>query len=249
MGYLDFNDTSSSKEGLIQVCETKLFGGNYGEISGSAKRLATFSRLMNAGLNRYTNLAMQSETRWQFHDSNYLTHPEAYTTMTAGQSDYGLSELHLQLRHVYVKNSDGKKVPLKPVDEYDFATHGVAPEVQFETDGMPQYYDKKGRSIRLYPAPSAADTTLTNGLYVTYTSAPSYFDPADTTKEAGIPLVFQDYPAIYASWKYSNDNQMKKKSDSFKLELLEMESDIKEFYAMRDRDDRPQLRVRRKSYV
>lgn len=243
-----FNDTSN-KNGLLQVCETKLFDSNYGSITNSTKRKATFTRYLNAGLNRYTALAMKAETRWQFHDSNYLTHPEAYTTMTAGQSDYGLSELHLQLRHVYVVNNEGKKVPVQPIDEYDFATRGVHPEEYFSEDGMPKYYDKKGRSIRLFPAPSASETTLTNGLFVTYTSAPSYFDQNDTTKEAGLPLIFQEYPAIYAAWKYSGDKIMKDKNKSNKLELLEMEQDIIDFYSMRDRDDRPQLRVRKRSYT
>ncbi len=246
---LVFNDINTAKNGLLQVCETKLYGSNYGAISGSSKKKATFARYINGGLNRYTALVMKAETRWQFHDSNYLTHPEAYTTMTAGQSDYGLSELHLQLRHAYVKNSEGKKVPLQPIDEYDFTTHGVSPGEYFSEDGLPRYYDKKGRSIRLYPAPSAAGTTLTNGLFVTYTSAPSYFDPADTTKEAGIPLIFQDYPAIYGCWKYAIDHQMSKKIKSFKNELIEMENDILDFYNLRDRDDRPQLRTRRKNYI
>lgn len=243
-----FNDVTD-KNGLLQICETKVFGSEYGAITNSTKRKKTFTRYLNAGLNRYTALVMKAETRWQFHDSNYLTHPEAYTTMTAGQSDYGLSELHLQLRHVYVVNSAGQKVPVQPVDEFDFTTHGYHPETYFNTDGMPKYYDKKGRSIRLYPAPSASEVTLTNGLFVTYTSAPSYFDDADTTKQAGLPLIFQEHPAIYASWKYAIDNQMSKKVKSFKEELLEMESDILDFYSMRDRDDRPQLRVRKRYYT
>lgn len=246
---IKFNDTSSSKNGLLQICETKLFGSEYGAITDSSKRKATFARYINGGLNRYTSLVMKAETRWQFHDSNYLTHPEASTTMTAGQSDYGLSELHLQLRHVYVKTKDGIKVPVKPVDEFDFASKGYSPDEYFVTSGIPEYYDKKGRSIRLYPAPSAEDTTLTNGLFVTYTSAPSYFDPADTTKQAGVPLIFQDHPAIYAAWKYAGDNQMDKKRKDFKEELLEMENDIIDFYSMRDRDDRPRIAVRKKNYV
>lgn len=222
---------------------------DYGAISDNSKRLATFTRGCNGGLNRYTALVMQYETRWQFHDSNYLTHPEAYTTMTAGQSDYGLSEFHLQVRHAYVKDSEGKKHPLKPLDEYDLASHGVSPDEFMATDGMPKYYDKRGRSIRLFPAPSAADTTLVNGLFVTYTSAPSYFAATDTSKEAGIPLIFQEFPAIYASWKYANDNSMRSKAKDIKAELMEMEQDIIDFYNMRDRDDRPKLSVRKRSYV
>lgn len=246
---LVFNDTTIDRNGLIQICETKLFDSNYGAISGSNKRLATFARLMNSGLNRFASIAMKSDTRWSFHDGNYTTHPEAYTTMTAGQRDYGLSELHLQLRHVYVKNKDGKKIPLKPIDELDIAKLGASVDDYFETDGMPQYYDKVGRAIKLLPSPSAAETTLTGGLYVTYTSAPSYFVYNEASKQPGIPLIFQEHPAIYASWKYANDKQMFEKSAAYKAELLEMEQDVVDFYSMRDRDDRPKMRTKKRSYV
>ncbi len=246
---ISFNDTGTDKNGLIQVCETKLFGSNYGAISDSTKRKATFARYMNGGLNRYLALAMEYETRWQFHDSNYTTQPAAYTTLVAGQEDYGLSDLHLQIKNAYVKNQDGIKVPLKPVDEYDFSSHGVAIDEYFVGNGMPQYYDKRGRSIHLFPAPSAEETTLVAGLYLTYTSAPSYFAHDDTTKGAGIPLHFQEFPAIYASWKYAIDKVMPKKADGFKLEIMEMEQNIINFYSKRDRDDKPRMRVRKRSYV
>lgn len=242
---IGFNDTTVAKNGLVQIGEDKLHGSNYGAISGSNKRLARFARNCNGGLNRYLNLAMKAETRWQFHDLNYTTHPEAYTSMSEGQSDYALSELHLQLRNVYVLSRDGNKVPLQPVDEFDFSSKGVAIDEYFEGNGMPQFYDKKGKSIKLYPAPSNAEVQLSAGLYVTYTSAPDYFAYDDTTKEAGIPLNFQDYPAIYASWKEATG----KKRKEYKEELTEMEVDIIDFYSSRDRDDRPKMRMRKRSYV
>lgn len=243
-----FNDTTD-KLGLIQECETKVFGGNYGAISSNTKRLKTFTRYLNNGLNRWTSLVMQYDTRWQFHDANYTTHPEAYTNLVAGQQDYGLSDLHLQIRHVYVLDANGKKVPLKQLDERDLANRGVSPEEYLSTDGMPKYYDLKGRSLFLYPAPSASETTLTDGLYVTYTSAPSYFADTDTTKEAGIPLQFSNYPAIFASRSYCIDNKMRSKAKDFGVELEEMEQAIMEFYAMRNRDDRPRLTTRKKNYI
>jgi len=243
-----FNDTTD-KLGLIQECETKVFGGNYGAISGNTKRLQTFTRYMNNGLNKWASLVMQYDTRWQWHDANYTTHPEAYTTMVAGQQDYGLSDLHLQIRHVYVLDSDGNKVPLKQLDERDLTNRNIAPSEFLTTNGLPKYYDLKGRSIFLYPAPSSADTTLTGGLYVTYTSAPSYFADDDTTKEAGIPLQFSNYPAIFASRSYCTDNKMQSKAKDFAFELKEMENDIMEFYAMRNRDDRPRMTIRKRNYV
>ena len=165
--------------------------------------------------------------------------------MTEGQSDYGLSELHLQLRHVYVKNKDGIKIPIKSVDEFDFVKTGMSIDDYFVGNGFPEFYDKKGSSIKLIPAPDANEVTLTDGLYVSYTSAPDYFSYDNTTKGAGIPLNFQDFPAIYACWKQSTG----KKRKEFKNEVLEMESDIIDFFNLRDRDDKPKMKVRRKSYV
>ena len=246
---LQFNDTSADKNGLIQTCETKLFGSNYGAISGNTKRLATFTRYINAGLNRYTSLAVEHDTRWQFHDSNYTTEPEAYTTMAEGQSDYGLSEVHLQLRHVYVKNSDGVKIPIQPVDEYDTARYGVAIDEYFVGNGFPAFYDKRGRSIRLFPAPDASQVQLSQGLHVTYLSTPSYFDRTDTTKKPGIPLTFAEYPAIYACWKYTHDNVMQKKAKAYQEEVQLMEQEIVTLFTNRDRDDKPQMRVRKKRYI
>lgn len=240
-----FNDTSASKNGLVQIGEEKLHGSNYGAISGSNKKLATFARNCNSGLNRFLNLVMQSERRWQFHDANYTTHPEAYTTLSEGQSDYGLSELHLQLRHVYVKNSEGLKIPLQSVDEYDFKKTGLSMDDYFVGNGFPEFYDKVGNSIKLLPAPDANEVQLAGGLYVTYTSAPSYFSYDDTTKGAGIPLNFQDFPALFACWKQSTGTKRKE----FKNEVLEMESDIIDFFNLRDRDEKPKLKSRRKSYV
>ena len=242
---IQFNDTSAAKNGLVQIGEEKLHGSNYGAISDSNKRLATFARNCNAGLNRYLNLAMQYETRWQFHDFNYTTHPEAYTSMTEGQGDYALSDLHLQIRNVYVVNSDGIKVPVKPVDEYDFSTHGVAIDDYYVQNGLPQFYDKRGASINLYPSPDANETQLTNGLFLTYTSAPSYFVYTDTTKAAGIPLNFQDFPAIYACWKLASGQD---KID-YKAEVAEMENDIIMHLSQRDRDDKPSMKPRPKNYV
>lgn len=242
---IQFNDTGADKNGLVQIGEEKLHGSNYGAISDSNKRLAKFARNCNGGLNRYLALAMQHETRWQFHDLNYTTHPEAYTSMSEGQSDYGLSELHLQLRAVYVVNRDGIKVPLKPVDEYDFSNNGVAIDEYYVESGLPQFYDKKGNSIMLYPAPSSNETTLTDGLYVTYTSAPDYFAYDDTTKKAGLPMNHREFPALYASWKEATGKLRKE----LKEEVMEMEGDIISFFSSRDRDDRPRMRTRKRNYV
>jgi len=244
---IQFNDTTN-KLGLIQECESGLFGDDYGAISGNTKKLKTFTRLLNLGLSRYSALVRNADTRWSFHDSNYTTHPIGKTTLVAGQKDYTLAEIHEQIRQVYVKDVNGKDVPLIPIDEYDIAKQNVAPTQFMSEDGMPKYYDKMGRSLILYPAPAVGSFTASEGLVVSYVSSPSFFESTDTDKTAGIEPVFQDYPAIFAKRHYAMNNQMQKKANSFTEQLGDMEVLIVEHYSKRDRDDKQGMRAKKRSY-
>lgn len=245
---IQFSDTTN-KLGLVQECESGLFGNDYGAISGNTKRLATITRYLNLGLSRMSALIAQADTRWQFHDSNYTTHPIGKTTLVAGQKDYTLAEIHQEVRHVYVKNADGIDVPLKPIDEYDIAKSGVSPASFMSEDGMPAYYDKQGRALMLYPAPKAGEFTASEGLVVTYTSSPSYFVSTDTTKKAGLSPSFQHYPAVYAKRHYALNNQMRKKAQDFSVELAELEEAMVAHFSRRDRDEKPNMSVRKRNYV
>ena len=114
---------------------------------------------------------------------------------------------------------------------------------------MPQYYDKKGRSLFLYPAPATASVTESEGLQIAYASTPDYFTVADNAVDAGIPIIFHNYPAIVASEMYAKRNQMKSKAKELREERLEMEVAIRDFYNKRDKDEKPQLRPRKRNYV
>ena len=186
---INFNDTSASKNGLIQECERTLFGADYGAIRGSAKKLATFTFNINQGLSKFTAIASDSDNRWQWHDSNFTTIPVSYTDLNsneAEQQDYEMSLDFLKINHVYVKDSDGNYQPLTPIDEHDMAKNGYSPETFMKEAGMPKYYDKKGRSIFLYPSPATASVTESEGLQVSYSSPADYFITSDTTTNAGI---------------------------------------------------------------
>lgn len=242
-----YNDTTN-KNGLIQECESILFGDDYGAISGNTKKLATFTRLINHGLNDLQTLIMESDTRWQFDDSNYTDFPIGTTDLVAGQTDYTLSDSQIKFSHAYVKDQNGKYYPLKPIDERDINKAGQSPDNFMETDGRPVYYDKRGNSILLYPAPSATETTLTDGLKVSYQREPSYFVSSDTTKKAGVPATFQVYPAIVACLLYAENNQMDKKVKTLMARKEEQDARIREFYNKRDKDESPRLKARKVNY-
>lgn len=249
---IKFNDTSTPYNGLIQECERALFGADYGAISGSAKKLATITFYINQGLSKFGLIAMDSDTRWQHHDSNFTSLPTAYTDLNANetpQQKYEMSVDFLKILHVYVKDSNGNYQPLKPIDEYDIKNTGHSPETFLSESGMPKYYDKKGNTLFLYPAPATASVTESEGLQVSYQSPADFFETSDTNVTVGVPVPFHIYPAIVACEMYARRFQQKTKNNEFTQERLEMEEQIRSFFSKRDKDDKPQLRARKRNYV
>src|ERR1035437_6607564 len=118
---LQFNDTSSAKSGLIQECESQVFGDNaYGRISGDTSLLATFTRYINEALNRIVNLIMTADGRWQYDDTNNTDFPIATTslstTLGSEQQDYSFDITMLRILRIEVMDNTGAFRKLTPID-------------------------------------------------------------------------------------------------------------------------------------
>lgn len=247
---IQFNDTSSEKNGLIQVCEFEIFGEqDYGKISGSANLLSTFTRGINDGLNRVTSLIMQSDGRWQWDDTNSTDYPIATTDLgtTAGleQQDYPLGVSHLRILRVEVKDVAGNWNLLTPIDQTDISDQSLTDFLK--TAGMPQYYDKTANSIFLYPKPLAAAVTTTGGLRVFCQRPPSYFVTTDTTKTPGLNQLYHKLPALIASRDYALAKDLpiaKGLSERVTIEEDSLAAD----YTLRNRDEKVGLKAKRFSF-
>lgn len=247
---ISFNDTSSAKNGLIQVCEFEIFGEqDYGKISGNANLLATFTRGLNDGLNRVSSLILQSDGRWQWDDTNSTDYPIATTDLvtTAGseQQDYTLAVSHLKILRVEVKDIAGNWNLLTPIDQADVNDQSLTDFLK--TAGMPRYYDKTANSIFLYPKPSAESVTSTGGLRVFCQRPPSYFVTTDTTKTPGFNQLYHKLPALIASRDYALAKNLpiaKGLADRVAIEEDALIAD----YALRNRDEKIGLTVRRTNY-
>ena len=243
---MQFSDTTN-KSGMIQECETWLFGNNYGAISGDSDLLATFTRLINYGLDETVTRIMSVDGRWQYGDSNFTTHPIATTTMVNGQQDYALDVSHLKILGVEVKDSTGNWQVVTQLDMQDIRRKGMALTEFMEEDAMPRYYDLVGDSIFLYPAPATAYVTLTNGLKVYFQREPDYFTTSDTTQTPGFPSVFHDIPVLFACAKYAKSNQISEKSRELDAEIIKRTGELTHFYTKRNVDGKARLRTRYKS--
>ncbi len=236
-----FNDTTT-KNGLIQVCEDEVFG-NYGDISSNTDRLYQFTRLINEGLNRVTALLLSVDGRWQFDDTNYTDLPigktNLVTTLGSEQQDYAFAVSHLKILGVEVLDSTGNWVQLDPIDQRDIKSGTITDFMK--TAGMPQYYDKVGNSILLYPKPAANQVTSTQGLKVRFQRPPSYFSYDDTIKTPGFNSLYHNLVALIASRDYAMSKTLQN-ARGLSDRVLLMETALLDTINNRSKDEQIQIR-------
>lgn len=238
-----FSDTTN-KDGILQECEFWVFGSNYGSITSNATRLAEFTRLSNRALDRITTAILDSDTRWQWDDTNYTDFPIGMTNLADGQRDYTLEVSHLKILGVEAKDSSGNYYPLKPIDTRDMTDSGISPTEFMSTKGLPQYYDLIANSVMIYPQPDVDVVTATNGLKVRFQRGPSYYETTDTTKEAGFASIFHRLIPLYASFDYATANDMVNKATVINNEITKEEGKLKKFMTKRDKAERSRITTR-----
>lgn len=238
---MQFSDTST-KLGLIQDCEMRLFGDNgYGQISGNSDRLYQFTARLNRAQDRFNYLAMTADGRWQFDDNNNTDYPIATTNLVSGQRDYTFALEHLDISKVLILNagSNGQFVELRPFDQNDPGANSYL--VNYSTNtGIPRRYDKLANSIFLDPTPNYS---ATGGLKIYFQRGPNYFVYTDTTKVPGFASIFHDYLSLHASMSYAVDRGLDKAKNLFEL-VKEKEEAIIDFYGKRNSDEPTQLIAR-----
>lgn len=254
---LQFSDTSAEKAGLIQSCETFVFGQNgYGRITGDDDLLATFTRYINEAMNRVSTLIMQSDHRWQFDDNNNTDFPIATTTLvtTAGaeQADYAFDTDFLKVSRAEILDNTGAWRLLKPIDQADVYDQSLTDFLK--TAGLPMYYDKLANSIWLYPKPLDSQVTATNGLKVYFQRTPSYFTTGDTTKVPGFNSLYHELVALLASKKFATVNTLTKvlgdvrKGTGLAFMVAQAEQSLQDDMALRSKDEHVRLSSKQHSF-
>ena len=237
---MQYSETTN-KSGILQECESWVFGGDYGAITGNTNRLATFTRNCNIAMNEIISEIMEVDERWQFDDTNYTDYPIGTTTLIDGQQDYVFDVTQIKITGVDIKGADGKYYPLKAVDIHDIRKYGKGEALtEYKaTDGKPLEYDVTATSIFLYPAPATANVTLDSGMKVYFQRAGEDFATTDTTKVPGFPTLFHEYVAIKASNRYSKQNSMTEKAIELDQEELKLKTKLREWYSNRHLENDP----------
>lgn len=182
---------------------------------------------------------MKAQSRWQYDDTNQTGLPVATTDLVDSQGDYALPSTILQLEAVEVQDTGGNWSRLAHIDTADIS--GTISDFE-DTAGMPKYYDLKGESIILYPAPSSSSVTTTAGLKIYYTREFDAFASTDTTQQPGIPEPFHRIVSLGASYDWLVVNDTAEKASAIRQEIEQLLSELDSFAGERNKEDRIKIR-------
>lgn len=225
-----FSDVTN-KQGIVEeidsLCDT----------DSTSYPLAAKLRRVNSKYEQIVGNLIVMNGTWQFDDSNYTTFPIGKGTLVASQNDYAFDSSHLVIDSVEVLDKNGIWHLLNPIDRQNL---GVPIEEYAKTPGLPTEYDKSGSSLLLYPAPSAAECTLTNGLRVYFQRTASIFLVSDTTKTPGFASPYHIILAYAAAIPYCATYK-KDRVALYQREMERLERDLYAFESNKEKDVRKRI--------
>lgn len=215
----------------------------------------------NDALETVTAWIINADGTFQFDDTNYTDLPVGTGNLVSGQSSYSFSAEYLDILEIDILDLGGIYVRIDPFDpeelgmsfdEWTVSNAGTPP------NGFPRYYDKVGDSFRLDKSPTASFCTLSSGLKVRFKRTASLFTATSATtadtKEPGFASPFHVIVAYMAALPYC----MTYKKD--RVPLLErkigdtdppsgMKKQIIKHYALREKDKRHVMRMKKILYI
>ncbi len=200
--------------------------------------LADKARNVNRHYYKAVSDILRVSGRNQWDDSNLTTLSELTFTLVDGQKDYSWPSGVLKLEAIEVKDNAGNWTRLQEIDTDDLRTTITDFE---ETSGVPRYYDLRGDSIFLYPAPATGQVTLTDGGKVHVIREFDALVSGDTTQEPGFAEPFHRILSIGAAidWLMVNDST---KVDRWRGEYEQLRSELRQFYSTKNNDLKAVLR-------
>ena len=204
---------------------------------------ADLDRSLNRHYDLFTTFIWRNQGEWRFSDSNHDKFDIAQTDLVADQQDYLLPTDAKRIHRVEVKNAGGDFYRLKRLHEKDV---GISLEEFGGKAGSPFRFSLRGRSLILYPKPSAESVTLTEGLqlYVSRSVTPL----EDDADEPGFDREFHRILSLGAAldWCISAENFRKKQE--LEQEIDKLMASAREFYANRDDTTPNRIRPKKEHY-
>lgn len=215
------------------------------KISGATTNvypLNDITRRFNAGLDRYFQIAFESDSEWPFDDQNQTVAPILTQNIVSGTNSYRFTSFtaSVNLLKLGVLDSNDNPIVLTPEK---FSDIDLDKDYATSVTGTPTHYTKLGDFIYLRPTPNYSKN---NALRAFIERSASYMAASDTTKVPGVPTAHQMYLCRYAALPYLIENNLPQTTAiASQIQLDEMQ--IKRDLTHRGKDIRPRLVVNREN--
>lgn len=197
-------------------------------------------RNFNIALDEVSGIIVGCDGEWQWDDTNYTDLPIGLAQLNSGQTDYSFADDHLVIEAIEVKLPTNEWRRLKPIDLYPEYNQQSKSSITdyLSTPGLPEYYDKVGDSIFLYPAPNYSQSA---SLKAFFQRKADPFVIGDTTKKPGFASHLHRILSISVAYDWAVAKQHSK------LNWLLNEKNryiamLKAFYTVRTKDQYKRLR-------
>lgn len=180
----------------------------------------------------------KADPNFSWDDSTNTDFPIATQTLVANQDHYTLLDSALVIHRVRIMNREGKYKTLQPVLRRELS------DSELEATGVPEKYFKIGSAI--FPR-AIPDYGATAGVEVEFQRGANHFTSSDTTKEPGFNPQFHQFLSVGASLRYALANGMTKKASGLSVFKEQIRTAMREHYQSRSPDERPKLRLRKRS--
>jgi hypothetical protein len=171
---------------------------------------------------------------WEYDDSNWTTLPEATSTLVNAQQDYSLDVTTQEIERCEVLDQEGNYHQLKPLDQSQLK--GTSLEEFCKTDGIPEYYDTRGCSLYLYPAPDQSLVATTEGITLYFSRDIKEFSVTATSTEPGFNGDYHRIISLGAAYDYCLSNGIEDRKKGIRDEIEVYKLELTQQSNRRDRD-------------
>jgi hypothetical protein len=196
------------------------------------------TREVNNALEALVGQIINADGTWQWDDTNHTDLPIGTGDLVDGQSSYSFASEYLDIENIKVKDANGNWHILQPLDQSQI---DIPLEDFLTDDSLPLYYDKLGDTIKLYPAPAAADVYASANIKVQFKRTADLFAYASTTaadtQEPGLPSPYHEMLAYMAAIPYCMAYK-KDRVGMYEEKIKQMTKQLIAFYGRREKDKR-----------
>ena len=243
---MQFYNTTNTENSLVHEC-WKLCDADI-----TSYPLADVTRRFNMALEELIGEIIVADGNYQYDDTNHTDLPVGIGNLVEGQQAYSFASEYLVIEGIDILNTSSQYIRIYPIDRNELS--GMSVDEYFGVDssgdpitGSPTHYDIKGDTIRLYPAPTATDVTLTSGIKIHFKRTADLFAVTDTTQEPGLPSPYHKILPYMAAIPYNESyHPQRVPIQERRVEILR--SKMMEFFSLRDKDTRYVITGKRRAF-